>query len=80
MFDVPAIRGENAGRLIPKSPEDKLRAFFSLGEKYLSRGEKGAACVRANKVFIQPELHGIDVKFFSHRPICWLFIHLPATS
>jgi len=78
MFDVPAIQGENAGRLIPKNPEDKLRAFFR-SRRNISRGEK-AACVRANKVFIQPEVHRIDVKFFSHRPICRLFIHLPTTS
>lgn len=50
MFDVLAIRGENSGRLIPKSPKDKL-ARFSFGKKYLGvaaggdrkEGEEGAA-------------------------------------
>lgn len=65
MFDVLAIRGENAGRLIPKSLEDKLaRYFFSLGKKYLWR-EEPRACARANKAFIQPEVRRIDVNFFS---------------
>lgn len=34
MFDVLAIQGENAERLIPKSPKDKLaRFFFSPGKE-----------------------------------------------
>lgn len=35
VFDVLAIRGENAERLIPKSPKDKL-ARFSFGKEYFS--------------------------------------------
>lgn len=76
VFDVLAIRGENARRLIPKSPGDKLTlVFFSLGKKYLLRR---ALRARANKAFIQTEMRHIDVKFFSQRPICRLFTHLPA--
>lgn len=80
VFDVLAIRGENAERLIPKSPEDKLARFFFAREEISPA--RGAACVRArtNKAFIQPKVRRIDMKFFSQPSTCRLFVHLPATS
>jgi len=80
MFDVPAIQGGNAGRLIPKSPEDKLRAFFRSGRNISREArKKPRACARIKCLFNRRYTR-IDVKFFSHRPVCRLFIHLPAMS
>lgn len=52
VFDVLAIRGENAGRLIPKSPEDKLARFFFAREEISL--ERVRVHVRTNKAFTQP--------------------------
>lgn len=81
MFDVLAIRGENAGRLIPESPEDKLAhfSFFTRGEK-ISRARRSRACTRARANKAPEGAACIDVKFFLTVPYAiWLFIHLPAT-
>jgi hypothetical protein len=54
VFDVPAIRGENAGRLIPESLEDTLARFlFSPGKKYLARdaAEHARARARIKRLF-----------------------------
>lgn len=69
VFDVLAIQGENAERLIPKNPEDKLaRFFFFFRSGRNISGERNRVRARMNKAFIRPEVHRIDVKFFSLNP------------
>lgn len=64
VFDVLAIRGENTGRLIPKSLEDKLARFFR-SRRNIS-GERNHVRVRTNKAFIQAEVRCIEI--FSLNP------------